>query len=69
MRKIADVSQTAGGGSAQGGSTACAVTARAAPEGVVTCFSFCLDSDAQNNTKPVQFIFYWTNERFGSTML
>lgn len=63
MRKMADVSQTAEGGSAQWGSTACADTARAAPEGVVTCFSFCLDSDAQNNTKPLQFIFYCRAER------
>lgn len=62
MRKIADVSQTAEGGSAQRGSTACADMARAAPEGVATCFSFCLDSGAQNNTKPLQFTFYCTAE-------
>lgn len=62
MRKIAGVSQRAEGGSAQRGSLACADTAGAAPEGVATCFSFCLDSDAENNTKLQHCIFYWAAE-------
>lgn len=51
-----------GWGAAQRGSTACADTAGAAPEGVATCFSFCLDSDAQNNTELLPFTFYFTAE-------